>query len=355
MTEQTTVVNKKVVEKKEGILSERDPNTLTVYGCGGTGANIVRKYFKFTNHQSEVFSNIVPVVIDASDSDVTNDIPSEYLYIVKDDSGEQLEGGGKVKRTNYEPIKKSVKDMLIKYPPSEFNLVIHSNSGASGAVIGPSLVHELMSRGEQVIVLMVGSVSSYLEIKNNLGTILSYENMSTNVLKKPIVSVYMENSDETPKDKIDNDLRTFIGTIAIMASGKNKKLDRTDVTNFLDWTKVVNFTPSLTHLEIHGTNIVIPDNETLIGVLTLTDEDRSHEVDVPKYYQAVGILPDSNLDNVNSGLPMHFCTTIGHFNSIVDRMNKLLSKFETNKAATITRSFLSEADVGKADDNGMIL
>lgn len=225
----------------------------------------------------------------------------------------------------------------------------------SGSTIGPSLVHELMSRGEHVIVFMIGSVSSQLEIKNNLNTIKSYENMAANILNKPIISVYMQNGEDTPQSKVDNNLRTLIGTIAIMASGKNKKLDKTDISNFLDWTKVTDFPPSLTHLEIHGDNIHIPENETLVGVLTLTDEDRSHEVDTPKYYQAVGILPSHDLDNVSRELPIHFCTVLGHFNNVADKMGKLLSKFKTAKDATMLRSIVSEADIKNTTDNGMIL
>lgn len=352
---ETVMINKKVPENKIGVLTEREANQLTVYGCGGAGANIVRTYFKFNNTDSDIFSTIIPVVLDASDSDHTTDIPDEYMYIVKDETGEQLEGGGKIRSSNYDHIKESVKDMLIKFPPTSFNIVVHSNSGASGSTIGPSIVHELLTRGEQVIVFMIGSTSSQLEISNNLRTIKSYENISSNILNKPIISVYMENNADTPKNKVDSSLRTLIGTIAIMASGKNTKLDRTDICNFLDWTKVVSFKPCLTHLEIHGENIIIPDNETLIGVLTLTDEDRSHESDTPKYYQAVGILPNSNLDNVKSELPIHFCTILGHYNNVIERMNKLLSKFKTNEEATIRRTFLSDTDVKSSTDNGLIL
>lgn len=354
MDEGTTMINKRNIQDKVS-LTEREPNKLTVYGCGGTGSNIVREFFNLNTKDNSIFSDIIPVVLDASDSDFTTDIPDEYMYIVKDESGKQLEGAGKIRATNYDHIKQSVKDMLVKYPPTNFNIVVHSNSGGSGSVIGPSIVNELMLRGEQVIVLMVGSVSSQLEILNNVRTIKSYENISTNILNKPIISVYMENSEQTPKNMVDYNLRTLISTIAIMASGKNKKLDKTDISNFLNWTSFVSFKPCLTHLELHGNNIVIPENETLIGVLTLTDEDRSHEISTPKYYQAVGIIPDNGLDNVKKDLPLHFCTVIGHYNGIVERMNKLLSKFKTSEEATIRRGVLTDNDAKSATDNGIIL
>ena len=128
--QQTVMVNKKVVEEKVSSLTDREPNSLGIYGCGGAGANIARTYFKFVNQNTNIFSNILPVVLDASDSDLTTDIPDEYVYIVKDETGEQLEGGGKIRATNYDHVKKSIKDMLIKYQPCDFNIVIHSNSGA---------------------------------------------------------------------------------------------------------------------------------------------------------------------------------------------------------------------------------
>lgn len=130
MDEGTTMINKKNVENNNSSLTEREPNKLTVYGCGGCGANIVREFFSLNTKDNSIFSDIIPVVLDASDSDFTTDIPDEYIYIVKDESGEQLEGGGKIRATNYDHIKESVRDMLVKFPPTDFNLVVHSNSGA---------------------------------------------------------------------------------------------------------------------------------------------------------------------------------------------------------------------------------
>ena len=128
MDEGTTMINKRNIQDKVS-LTEREPNKLTVYGCGGAGSNITKEFFSLNTKDNSIFSDIIPVVLDASDSDFTTDIPDEYMYIVKDGSGEQLEGAGKIRATNYDHIKQSIKDMLVKYPPTNFNIVVHSNSG----------------------------------------------------------------------------------------------------------------------------------------------------------------------------------------------------------------------------------
>jgi len=200
---------------------------------------------------------------------------------------------------------------------------------------------------------MVGSTSSEIEVKNNADTIKSYEYQAANIHKKPILAVYRENSIDNPMKKIDSELQTIIGMISILASGKNRKLDKTDITHFLDYTSVSDFNPSLTSLELFGPNITINKNETLIGVVTLTDEKTSHELAIPKYYQAVGILPANSLDNVKSELPLNFCTVKGHFHGIVDRMKTILDQYKTTRSAVVEKSILSSTG-DNANEDGMI-
>lgn len=341
--------------KDDGSLSARPSNTLRVYGCGGTGTNIIRPYFKHSGALSELFATINPVVLDASDSDITKDIPPEYIYLVEGASSgsDVLKGGGKKRNLNYDDIKLSIKSMLLQHEPGDFNIVVHSNSGASGSVIGPLVVSELLSRGHQVVVLMVGSTSSEIEVKNNKDTLLSYEYQAANIHKKPILAIYKENSPETPMKAVDNDMQTIIGLLSILTSGRNRKLDRTDMTHFLDYTKVSEFQPSLTSLDIFGPSVVLGKNEVLIGVVTLTNEHISHELDVPKYYQAVGILPNNSLDNVNSELPLNFCTIKGKFNPIVDKMKTILGQYSTSRTAVVEKTILAN-DVN-ANEDGMIM
>lgn len=348
-------VNATKVVKDDNSLTTRPSNILRVYGCGGAGANIIRPYFKYAGDTSEIFATIKPVLLDASDSDVTKDIPAEYVYLVesRNDGDEFLKGGGKKRNLNYDDIKSSIKNMLLIHGPGDFNVVVHSNSGASGSTIGPLVVNELLSRGEQVIVIMVGSVSSEIEVKNNRDTIMGYDYQAANIHNKPILAVYRENSAENPMKKVDSDLQTIIGMISILASGRNRKLDKMDITHFLDYTSVSEFKPSLTALELFGPTIIVNKNETLVGVVTLTNENISHEVNVPKYYQAYGILPSDSLDNVNSELPLNFCTVKGHFNPIIDRMKNILEQYKTNRSAVVEKSILT--DESRVNEDGMIL
>ena len=94
-----------------------------LYGAGGAGINIVSHY---TGRQSEPgCAEIMPALVDTSRSNLKNrEMPKDSTYLV-----EGLDGSGKIRAENHAEISKTIKQILVQIPPTDFNIVVFSASG----------------------------------------------------------------------------------------------------------------------------------------------------------------------------------------------------------------------------------
>jgi cell division GTPase FtsZ len=161
-----------------------------LYGAGGAGINIASRLESLRDGSNGVLLDGFSIsYLDTSDSNVDhNKINKEHLYLI-----EGANGSGKNRAENYSIIKEQIKRILLDHKPQDFNVVIHSLSGGSGSVIGPLLANELLDQGKDVVVIIVGSTDSTIEINNSIKTIKSYAGISAKQ-KKPIVAIYYENN-----------------------------------------------------------------------------------------------------------------------------------------------------------------
>lgn len=319
---------------------------LNVFACGGAGVNLLTPFVKNIGKQEVGFAEINPVFIDTSRSNLTGNYPEENLFLI-----DGLDGSGKKRDANYKIINEKTPEILHKFKPTPFNIVIHSTSGGSGSVIGSVLTSALLARGENVVVMMVGSSDSRIEAQNTINTLKSYEAIS-NMRQKPVVAVYYENTKDTPRGKVDASMHMSLVLLTALFSGQNRELDSADLGNFLNYPKVTSFSPMLSYLDFF-TEISVGKGQSVVSLATLTDNDTSSEPNIPVEYQAVGFVSPEVKDAISVGLPIHAAVVAGYYNEKIQKLENRVASIDEARSVVTHRSIVGN-DVLTTED-GLVL
>lgn len=326
---------------------------MQIYSAGGAGINNAKQYSKWHDKTVAGFATLKTVFIDTSDRNFDELTPVDQCFQIEDDStGEKLQGGGKVRRTNVPSVEAAIPMILQKFPPCDYNVVLHSTSGASGSIVAPLLVSELLSRGQAVIVIAIGSVATGIEVKNTLFTIASYQNIVED-RQLPVNMFYREMGPTKTRRAVDSEIVTVISVLAAMLSGENRELDHEDCRNFLNYSHAIKYPAKLGHLDIFEKDIVIDKGQYLISLMTLTDEDTSSESSVPVEYQATGFVNEAARKSLSKfALPLHAAIVSGFFASTEKRLEKLKEQFATNRELVSDKKVTT--DVGQKSSKGLV-
>ena len=324
-----------------------------LYSCGGAGSNIGGLLEKHRNTDEIGFSLLDIVYIDTSKSNFKQHIDKSNAYLIESNSGESLDGSGKVRKENHEEINDRIKAILQQFKPADLNIVLSSASGGSGSVIGPLLTRELLSTGVPTVVLTVGSADTRLDVDNTLKTIKSYESIAKKA-DAPVVMAYIQNSQTTSRAEADSMMLNIILSLSVLFSRHNHELDSKDLSNWLRFNKVTTFPVQLASLTILENQKPIDNIGSIISVATLATEGTSTTLlDMPEY-QCVGFIPENIGDVVSKKVPMHFIISDGIVPDITRHLQKILTKLEEAQAARVRKvSILSNTD--KQEDSGLVL
>lgn len=109
--------------------------TVRVYCCGGLGVNIGLALNRaLGNRQDPLYPEINVVMIDTSRANLVNDDdPGTEFYHIQGDLENPTDGSGMVRKTNYPATRKAIPNILHRYEPGDFNIVISSASGGKRA------------------------------------------------------------------------------------------------------------------------------------------------------------------------------------------------------------------------------
>lgn len=320
-------------------------NTMRVYACGGCGIDICKPLAN--TKTSEGFADILVTYADTSGSNLFDAESGNGAYTI-----EGANGSGKKRLLNRPAIAERSKDILQKNKPGHINVIVHSAGGGSGGVFGFYLTTELLNRGERVVVIMVGSSDSVIDIKNTQDTIKSYEGI-TRTNGKPVVAMYFENSKATPRGVVDSSVRTNLVLLASLFSGVNERLDAADLHNFLYYTEVTSYPAKLVGLEFLNQENFNSRNKdfSLIGVAAMIDEDNPVAIDEMAEYITEGIVHPNARQVLKAKLPIYACTLGGYYNETVSRIS---NKYEQHKEALAARVFTSVVKNDEIDDDGLV-
>ncbi len=316
---------------------------LNVYSCGGAGVNLLTPFLEMKT--SPGFAELSPIFLDTSRSNLKGEYPEDKLFLI-----EGLDGSGKKRDSNYKVISEKAKEILHKFKPSQFNVVVHSTSGGSGGVIGSVLVSELLARDENVVVMMVGSSDSRIEAQNTINTLKSYEVIS-NKRQKPVVAIYCENSKDKPRGKVDVEMRTSLLVLAAVFSGENRELDSADLINFLNFQKVTSYKPMLSYLDFFSKDIQVKKGQSVITLATLTDNETESTPNVHVEYQAVGFVNENAKEAIVSviELPIHAAIISGYYHETIERLQTRVDTIDEARATVVQKPIVSN-DISSTED-----
>ena len=316
-----------------------------IYACGGAGINIGKKLEQFRGTSEVGLTDLEITYIDTSRSNLDGTVSGEHCYLL-----EGLDGSGKIRRDNYKAISDNTRKILQSFAPLDINIIISSGSGGSGSVIAPSLATELLDNDQNVIVIVIGSADSRIDIDNTLKTLKSYDAISQK-RERPVVAAYFQNSADTPRSKVDESVVSVLFSLTTLFSRENKELDTRDLYNFLNYHRVTSFKPKLVGLTVHIGDV--PENATndVISVASVITDEVALQF-IPEY-RCVGYLSADVTPDIAKNMPMHFLTHNDSFSAVADALSEKLDSLEKIQKARIdSKTVITSKDV--ANDDGMV-
>jgi hypothetical protein len=332
----------------------RPLGTLRLYGAGGAGVNMTRHFHTAVGEIHPGMAQVHTAFIDTSRSNIPDALGDRDVFILTDSTGVLKDGGGKERSLNHPDIAANIKGLLAKFPPMDMNVVVFSASGGSGSVFGPLLMAEMIRQGLSVVGLVVGSVESVKTVNNTVNTLASLENLATS-RELPIVIMYCENNEDSPRAAVDKIFRHAIGSLAVLASRRNAEMDSTDIRHMLHFPKSTSIKARLATLDIARSNEemevkVAEEGAQYIAMSSLYENPDVPTIAVRPEYHSAGYLTDKL-----EGVPMyHFGVRIDESARIASGLQRTLADMQKALAArVIPKTILTGNE--QATDDGLIL
>ncbi len=312
-----------------------------IFACGGCGLSRgadIEQYIPRDGSADVVY-------IDTSDANKGKHHTDDNSYFIP-----LLRGSGSNRKKNAGVIAKAVKegDILSLFEPADFNIIVYSAAGGSGSVIGPVLVGELLKQRKTVVSVVVGETDSDNHLNNTIGTLKTLESQAI-LAEKPAIIDYHENKPGITIQDVDDDIREALVALVELSSQKNEYLDVEDLTNFVQYTNVIqNQLPQLTSM------FIVDDRKTAgsipepIAIASLYSNVNDHQAFGNASYRTFGVVPEDSQTE-----QLHFVlNTIG----INEILKGLEDKEEQSKKASASRTerrnlISSDDDI---DDSGIV-
>jgi hypothetical protein len=257
-----------------------------IYAVGGTGINLVNRFEKSIMKDKPTAT---AYYVDTSNSNVkSRSVPPDRLYVF---SGK--DGGGKIRGNTHEPISSRIDQVLSKMKPGMFNVIVSSSGGGTGGVAAQAIAHQLLLQNKLVVLVVVGSTASLAELKNTRKTILSFENLAQNIVKKPVVVHYLENSTTSTRATIDNHAVGALALLTALFSGVHDELDSEDLRSWLNHSSLGR---RLVDLQFSNGAEDFGMLTNALSVATLAKPGAVTDLNPMPAYQAVGFVPPAWLD-----------------------------------------------------------
>lgn len=312
--------------------------TVRFWACGGTGIDLIRDY-RETQELADpaLYSDQKFAYIDTSDSnmhglDVTN---ASEVYRVKG-----TDGGGKDReyvKSKFIPV---LPEVMMTFGNADLNVLVGSPSGGTGSGVIPQIAKELVKAGQAVAIVLVADHTSSKSSANCILCLTELEQL-TQLLGKSI-PIHWSTNDRN-KTHLDNgaEAKFVMAALSLLASGKNHKLDSSDIRNFLDYTTVSHHKAGLGNLRV---STKISDWVGIGHMVTFAAVMGSELSVLPEFeadYDAVGYLPAGAKNPYNADI--FFSVTLG-MNSVIDELVELRKQIEMKRKVSVQTSSLLGGD-----------
>ncbi len=307
-------------------------NTIQIYFCGGTGINLGKQLLGLHNKQEENAANMSLAFIDTSASNLKDVNQNELVYLIDD-----VNGSGKERSQNGELIMRASPDVLNRFKPRDFNIVVCSAGGGSGSVFGPAITSELLKQGKSVVVILVGVADTTKEAKNTVKTLQSFENIAS-VTGKPVPCMYLQNNhNDMTRAKVDEECLLRIKSLRLLLSGVNDELDTADLQNMFNYVKTTGYPSKLISLDLVIGKLSVSNDLKVVAVSTLCEKGGDPSTGITVAYQATGYT-----DSVKG--TYQFVLVDGVFTKVVKSIESVINEYEASSSIKA----VARLDVGKS-------
>lgn len=305
-----------------------------IYACGGTGVNIVNM-LEATNTSGLAAYDIA--YIDSSDSNL---VQSANTYRIPD-----MNGAGKEREVMLPPAQREVPNILVKYEPSDVNILVSSAGGATGAVIATVLAEEIWARGKRVIFFVVGSSESKKTAENTRKHLSTLNGIARKHGHASVV-FYDTNEDNSRRTQVDRSMVQGLTAFLDLYSGNHRELDTKDVENWLFLEKSAGIAPQLVLMDIDTSHAEAQKRQYPISVAMIHSLADAGAATIPADYTTEGYRRDG--DNNSS---LYFSIHTEGVNNIISDLVDTVSDFD--RRALARQSAANAAfSTGNTNDSG---
>lgn len=320
-------------------------NNVTIYACGGAGANISKRLERFRSGNMAGMAQANIAYINTSNSDYDDEVPQDAIYVT-----EGTDGSGKDRGENNTLLKNAVPNILGTFKPGDLNIIVTSGGGGTGGVAANHILNELTARGLPTIIFVIGSIGSAKEVTNTANTLKSIE-LTSQKQNKPVVIQYYQNDTVTPKSVVDAAVEWSITRLLVLASGENKHLDSADIKNWLNYEKVSKVAPQLVMLDIVSkSELASMQKPNLVTMVVLATRNMDTENDLLIDYQATGIVSDDVFGPNEFKEPVYFINKTGVVNTIIKRLDEITEQFSSIRGSAVRHSSIISKNDTVDDD-----
>lgn len=336
-----------------------DNNLIGGYFCGGAGINLSQLLAAMNVGNIPTLANVNTVMLDTSDSNKPEGDHENFYQIPG------MDGAGKDRSKSYKIVNDKVDEILNLFKPRKMNIVVYSESGGSGSVIGPLILCELKKRGHSAIGVVVGSTLSAAEANNTMKTEATHQVLAERMAKKNITRLYLENAEdssgiESPytgkrgdvdKLAIDNILK-----LLQLFSGCNKELDDEDIVTWDNFDRLIEVPPGSNDLIITSDkNVLEKYKGTIISIASILVDRTSEAPNVGAMVSTHGYYDESHYQEDAALNDFYFIITPALRESRLARLKSVCDNFEKQRLELAERSRSSAAEVGNVTDDAFVL
>lgn len=308
---------------------------IAIYFCGGTGYNLGAKFMASIQNNSILQETTKVYFVDTSTSNNKPFNTPENTAVLG--SGQ---GSGSFRGENAKPIREYMSQLLKDFKPGVFNILVGSASGGSGSTIINEIHRELTIREQNVVNLLTGTRSSMANTKNLHKTLQSFALVTERTARPTLINLRLQEPGET-RDNVDAMILNNLVLLSLLFSGKDDKMDITDLSHLLNYPKVTSYKESVVGLEMFIDTVMPAKNETVYAVGTLARGGSVTDIDPPPHYQVVGFVDESIADIFKGVSVIHWAVIGNCFNTLMKNLQETVDTYEKEAREHRTQSLAS--------------
>lgn len=305
----------------------QDRPLIAINFCGGTGYNLGREFSAIVAENAMLASLVSLSFIDtstANNSEVNTDENTMVLGTGK--------GSGKTRLMNHEAIREQIPRTMLKFKPGVFNVNVAGASGGSGGTIANEITRFHMENGGNCINVIVGSRSSGKEIKNTDACFRTFASLAKKY-NTPALVHFRENKPDITRSAINRNIMNNLLLLCVLLSGKDDKMDETDIHHLLNYTKVTPFNANVVGFDLFLNDVSLEAHEQLYTVASLALPDVNTDVNPKPEYQVAGYLKDDLKDLFKDTKCMHWCVIGNSFGPMMRQLDEAVKDMDRQAAA----------------------